>query len=259
MFELQPGTLEAGGLYLARTSAMVLSTPVLTMGSQFSGFKVALIAILSGLLFAAHGSPLESTPDSLMFGAMAMREILIGLSIGFVLQLVLVAVKVGGQMVGHEMGFLMARQVDPETGVSTPLITRIWEDVFLIGLLSVNGHHFFLRALADSFRRAPVGDVQLSGNLAESMQSLFGSMFAAGLSVAAPIMVLLLLVSVTIGVLTRAVPYLNVIELSFTLRVGLGLVALFFFAPLLEPVLERLYEELGLLLERGVDLVATDR
>jgi flagellar biosynthetic protein FliR len=251
-----PGTLEAVGLYLVRTSAMLLSTPVFTMGTGFSSYKVALIAMLAGLLYSVTGEPVVGSLDSLTYGAMALREVLIGLSIGFVLQLFLVAVKVAGQMVGHEMGFMMARQIDPETGVQVPLITRIWEDVFLIGMLSVNGHHLFLRALADSFRRAPVADVRIGGGVTELMQGLFGSMFAAGLSFAAPILVLLLLVSILIGILTRAVPYLNVIEMSFTLRVTLGLFALFFFAPLLEPVLERLYADLGSWLDRTVAAVA---
>jgi flagellar biosynthetic protein FliR len=201
---------------------------------------------------------MSGVPDVALYGAMAMREVLIGASIGFVLQLCLVAVKVAGQLVGHEMGFMIARQIDPETGVQVPLITRIWEDVFLIGMLSVNGHHLFLRALSESFRRAPVAGVRIGTGIADTMQGMFGSMFAAGLSFAAPMMVLLLLVSILIGILTRAVPYLNVLEMSFTLRVLLGLFALFFFAPLLEPVLGRLYEGLDVWLDRATAAVAPE-
>ena len=186
-----PGTLEALGLYLIRTSAMLLSSPVLTMGTGFNAYKVALIVALSGILYSVTGEPLPASVNPLTFGAMAMREILVGLSIGFVLQLSLLAVKVGGQMVGHEMGFAMASQIDPETGVQVPLITRIWENIYLVGLMAVNGHFWLLQSLAKSFDRAPVGEMKLSGGLVSVITSLFGAMFSAGLTFAIPVMTLL--------------------------------------------------------------------
>ena len=250
-----PGTLEALGLYLIRTSAMVLSSPVLTMGTGFNAYKVALIVGLSAILYGVTGEPLLDTVNPLTFGAMAMREILVGLSIGFVLQLSLMAVKVGGQMVGHEMGFAMASQIDPETGVRIPLVTRIWENIYLVGLMAVNGHYWLLQSLAKSFERAPVGEMKLGGGIVAIIANLFGTMFAAGLTFAIPVMTVLALVSVMVGLLTRAVPYLNIMEISFTLRVGLGLISICLFAPLLEPVLNSLYTSLSEALESSLDAV----
>lgn len=250
---LAPGMLEAFGLYLVRTSAMVLAAPVFVGGTGFSAYKVALIAALSAVLYGATGEPLAGELDALVFGAMAMRELLIGLSIGFMVQLCMLAVGVAGQLVGHEMGFAIAGQIDPETGVQVPLISRIWENVFLVGLLAVNGHHLLIRALSDSYQSAPVGRVRVELGLMSTVGELFSSMFKAGLTFAAPVMVLLALVSMLIGLLTRAVPYLNILEISFTLRVLLGLGAIFLFAPLLEPVLGELYEGLARWLRVGTD------
>lgn len=256
MPEILPGTLEAIGLYLLRTSAMVLSAPVFSMGTGFTGARIALIAILSAVLYAATGSPVEGAGEPLLFGAMAVRELLVGFAIGFTVQLATLAVRVAGQLVGHEMGFAIAGQIDPETGVQVPLITSIWESLFLVGLLTVNGHHWLVRALADSFRAAPVGELRTDGGLAGAVTDLFASMFRAGITFAAPIMVLLALVSILIGLLTRAVPYLNVLEISFTLRVLLGLVAILLFMPLLEPVLGQLYAALADGLRSGLDVLA---
>lgn len=255
---LVPGMLEALGLYLVRTSAMVLASPVFLMGAGFAGYKIALIAILSAVLYGATGAPLAGDVDGLMFGAMAVRELLIGFSIGFVVQLGVLAVKVAGQLVGHEMGFAIAGQIDPDTGVQVPLITRVWESVFLIGFLSVNGHHLLIRALTDSFRASPVGQIEAAQSSVGVVRALFSSMFQAGLTFAAPVMLLLALVSLLIGVLTRAVPYLNVLEMSFTMRVGLGLLSIFLFAPLLGPILDNLYTAMGLWLERGVLALEAD-
>jgi len=247
------GLLGALGLYLVRASALVLFAPIFSAGGSIVGYRVALIAILSVLMYATTGTPLPGDVGPLVYGAMALRELLIGLFLGFLLRVVMLAPKVGGHFIGHEMGFAIASQADPETGVEMPLISRLYENFFLLGLLVVDGHHWLLRGLSTSFERAPVGDVRLSSDLALTLQHLFGEMFEAGLSFAAPVMVLLVLVSILIGLLARAVPYLNILEVSFTVRISLALFAMYLFAPLLEPIMTQLYEQLELVIERSLD------
>ncbi len=239
MFAL--GTIEALGLYAARTSALVLASPVLGEGIGFAGVKVALIAILSLLLFAGTGEPLAEPVAPFAFGAMAAREVLIGLAMAMALQAALLAVRVAGGLVGHEMAFSMATLTDPVTGVTVPTVTRVYETMFLLGLLAVDGHHLLLRSLSSSFAHAPVGGMRVEKPLLELVQEQVVAMLAAGIAFVAPILVLLMLVSVTIGLLARAVPQLNILEMSFTLRIGLGLFAMFAFAPLAGPALHDLF------------------
>lgn len=239
---LPPGTISAFGLYLVRTSAMVLSAPVLGTGTSFAMHRVALIAALSFLMFTATGTPLPAAPTPLEFGAFAGREILIGLSLGFVLQLAALAVRVAGEFISQEMGFTMAHQVDPQTGVSMPLVAQLYDGLFLVGFLALDGHHWLIRALSDSFARAPVGSISGTGGLANAFESLFAQMFAAGILFAAPVLVLMFLVSLMIALLGRAVPQINLMDLGFTLRILAGLVAMFTFAPMLAPAMNRLYQ-----------------
>ena len=180
---------------------------------------------------------------------MAVREALIGLALGFVLQCVLLAVRVAGELVGHEMAFNMAAIADPATGINSPLVTRVYEGLFLLGLLAVDGHHVLLRALSDSFGVAPIGEIALEAGLVDGTRILFSEMFTAGLTFAAPVTVVLVLVSLLIGLLARAVPQLNVLEVGFTLRIAVALLAMLAFAPLLAPALGALYESLDTGLE----------
>ena len=240
MLELAPGTLAGFGLYLVRVSALVLAAPMIGNASPFSGYKVGLIAALSLLMYSVGGEPVGSV-GPIAFGAMAMREVLLGLVLAFVLHATVIAVRVAGELIGHEMAFTMSSQVDPATGISTPLITQVYEGFFLLGLLAVDGHHLLFRALSDSFVRAPVGDVGVQAGLSSGVLQLFSDLFAAGLTFAAPVMVVLVLTSVLIGLLARAVPQLNVLEVGFTLRISMALLAMFVFAPLMAPAMERLY------------------
>lgn len=238
---LPPGTLAAFGLYLVRTSALVLASPFFGAATNFSGVKIGLIATISMALYASHGTPLEGAAAPLAFGALALREVLIGLALAFVMQAAVLAVRVAGEMVGQEMAFTMASVVDPASGVNTPLITQLYEGLFLLGLLAADGHHLLLRALSDSFERAPIGRVGIESGLAHGVLQLFSDMFAAGITFAAPVLSLLFLTSLLIGLLARAVPSLNILEVGFSLRILTGLVALLVFAPLIGPALDHLY------------------
>ena len=237
-------------LVLARTAALVIAAPVLGQGTGFSGYRIGLIFFLALLLYAVSGAPVEA--PAIELGLMALREVVIGIFLGFLLQLVLLAVRVAGELVGQEMGFLVARQVDPTSGVASSLVTNLYENMFVLVLLALDGHHWLLRSLERSFAFAPLGRITLGERLAPTALAMFAEMFRAGLVFAAPVMVFLLLVSLLIGLLSRAVPGLNVLEVGFTLRVLVALGALFVFAPLLESPMRSLHQDLLRWLERGL-------
>jgi flagellar biosynthetic protein FliR len=238
---LPAGTMAAFGLYLVRTSAMVLTAPIFGSGTSISMHRVALIVALAFVLYSVSGGPLLSAPSPFEFGALAGREILIGVALGFVLQLAALAVRVGGELIGQEMGFSMASQVDPQTGINQPLIAQIQDGLFLVGFLAVDGHHWMVRALSRSFERAPVGQIGGTGQLSSAIEALFTQMFTAGLVFAAPVLVLLFLVSLMIALLGRAVPQINLMDMGFTLRIIGALLAMYAFAPMTAPAMERLY------------------
>lgn len=248
-----PGTLEAFGLYLARTSAMVIAAPLFGTGTGFAAWRVGLIASLSFLLYSVSGAPLAAQPAPIEYAALMMREVLIGAFLGFAMQAVVLAVRVAGETIGSEMGFNMASQVDPTTNVQTPVVTQIYEIFFFIGLLAVNGHHLLLRALERSFERAPVGDVVFSRDASWMALTLFQQMFVAGLTIAAPVLLLLMLASLLVGLLSRMVPQINVMEIGFTARIVVGLIALLVFAPFLAPAFESLYAALMGGLDKALD------
>ncbi len=236
--------LEAFGLYLLRTSALILASPLLGSGTGFAGYKIALVLAVTVVIFMSTGQVLEHPVGAIDYGLMCFREILIGLFLAFVLQAVLLAVRVAGELIGTEMAFNMASIVDPNTGINTPLVTQVYELAFFLGLLAINGHHWLLRALGSSFERAPIGDFGLEDGMSGAILDLFSRMFSAGIVFAAPILVLLVLVSALIGFLSRVVPQINVMEVGFNIRVAVGLLAIFLFSPFIAPAMTTLYEEL---------------
>ncbi|MCC7011040.1 MAG: flagellar biosynthetic protein FliR [Planctomycetes bacterium] len=247
---LENGTLAAFGLYLVRTSAFVLGLPFFGGPTTFGGAKIGWIASLSLLLFSVHGVPLPEAEAPFVFGALAVREVLVGVALSFVLVVVMLGVRVAGEMIGSEMAFNMATVVDPAGGGSTPVIAQFYEMMFFLGLLAVDGHHLLLRALSGSFERAPVGVVSFAGGFADVAVGMTSDLIGAGITFAAPVLILLFLSSIVIGLIARVVPQSNVMELSFSIRIMVGLGAMLLFAPLLAPGLAALYERLDVMLER---------
>jgi flagellar biosynthetic protein FliR len=250
-----PGTLEAFSLYLARTSALVIGSPLLGSGTGFVLYRVGLIASVSFLLYSAGGAPLSHSPEPVEYACMVLREIMVGLFLAFALQAVLVSLRLAGEMIGTEMGFNMASILDPTTGVNTPVITQIYELFFFLGFLAVNGHHVLLKALEHSFARAPVGALSLSGDLGFGALELFGRTFGAGVAFAAPVLVLLFMASLLVSLLARMVPQLNVMDLSYSARIVVGLIALFVFAPFLAPALDGLYDQFAHGIDGALDVL----
>lgn len=248
------GSIAAFVLFVVRTTGLVIAAPVLGFGTSFSSYRIGLIIALAGVLYLVHGEPLgPETLEPIALGALGLRELLIGLFLGSMLRMVTLALHVSGELIGHEMGFMVARQVDPATGVNTTLVTSFYENIFLLALLALNGHHWLLRGLGDSFRRAPVGELGLTNGVSDAIRVLFAEMFAAGLVFAAPVMVFLTLTSIVTGLLARAVPHLNILEIGFTLRVGVALGAIALFAPLLEPAITNLNAQFVGWVHQGLD------
>ena len=111
---------------------------------------------------------------------------------------------------------------------------------------------WLLRSLERSFAQAPVGRLAVGERLVPTALSMFGEMFRSGIVFAAPVLVFLLIISMVIGILSRAVPAINVLDVGFGLRVLVALIALFLFAPLMEPAMRALNQDLLRWFERGV-------
>ncbi|MFT5057688.1 MAG: flagellar biosynthetic protein FliR, partial [Planctomycetota bacterium] len=209
MMFLADGTMEAFGLFLTRTGALVLAAPLLGSSTSFTGAKVGVIGILSVVLYLAGGEPLGYSPGVFEFAVLAAREVAIGLFLAFIMQLVMLAVRVAGVMVGHEMSFNMSSLVDPNSGTQSPVIAFFYETLFVLVLLAADAHIWLIRALDASYRRAPVGVMSWNEDISETVLRMFAELFQAGLTFAAPVMVLLSMVSLMMGLLVRVVPQIN--------------------------------------------------
>jgi flagellar biosynthetic protein FliR len=164
-----------------------------------------------------------------------LQQMLIGLAIGFAMQLVFTALIVGGQTVAMGMGLGFASMVDPQNGVQVPVIGQYYLVIATLLFLVLNGHLALISVLADSFQSLPIGNAMLSRDNLWEMAAWASRMFAGGVLVALPAVTAILLVNLSFGVVSRSAPQLNIFGVGFPVTLVLGFLLLLVTVPGLLP------------------------
>src|SRR5690554_433216 len=118
---------------------------------------------------------------------MVVQELLTGLLMGFVVNIIFAAFQVAGQMIEVPMGFGLVNVLDPMTGVQMPLVGQVKHVIALWVFLLVNGHHTLIRALMESYRLLPAGKPPFLTHGVESLVKVFCGMFLLAFRIALPI------------------------------------------------------------------------
>ena len=113
--------------------------------------------------------------------------------------------------------------VDPVSGVRNTQFATIYTNLTIVICLATNAHHVFLRAMVASYQAVPMGIGSVSASLSGTVAHMLGFVFVYGMRLAAPMLVVLLLVEVVLGLMTKVAPSLNIMVLGAPLRVPLGL------------------------------------
>lgn len=172
------------------------------------------------------------------------QQLLVGVGLGFVMQLAFAAVELAGDMIGLQMGLSFAVFIDPQNSDQTPIVGSFLSMILMLIFLAMNGHLMMISALVDTFQTVPIA---VSGAVShgDSWQRLAlagGQLFASGLQIALPVIAALMLANLALGVLTRTAPQLNLFAVGFPITVILGLLMLLLGMPYLMPVLGRTLE-----------------
>lgn len=165
-------------------------------------------------------------PSSLPGLWILLQQMLIGIGMGFAAKIVFTAFDLAGEFIGFQMGLGFATFYDPLNSSQTPVIAEFFGLITLLLFLSMNGHLLYLATLAQSFTAIPVSATPLGAASWLNLVELGSKIFSAGLLLALPIMVALMITNIALAVLTRAAPQLNIFALGFPLTLIGGFVGL---------------------------------
>ncbi|MBK5962708.1 flagellar biosynthetic protein FliR [Thiocystis minor] len=216
-----------------RISAALLVAPL--FGARNVNVRARLALGLLLALVVAPQLPAQPTVDPLSLGGLlvAIRQILIGVTMGFILQMVFSALTQAGEYIALSMGLGFASAVDPVGGVQVPMISQFLTILATLIFLALNGHLVLIELLIRSFETFPVTDAGLTTDELWAVISFGSQMFSGAVLIALPAMASLLLVNLAMGVVTRAAPQLNIFAVGFPVTILAGFLILILTLPAL--------------------------
>jgi len=207
-------------LLLVRPGMVVMLAPGLG-GRQIP----AMVKIGLTMMVAIALMPTVPLPEVASSGLVLviLREVAVGLSLAFVLQVLVAGAEFAGHLSSYQIGFSYGATIDPQSGVRSTMLVTLYGMLATLAFLGVNGHHALLRAVAASYDGVPVGAVQMNRSLVVAVGDMLAMLFIVGLRLAAPVLIVLLIVELAIGLISRAAPSLSFMVIGYPIRIVVGL------------------------------------
>lgn len=172
-----------------------------------------------------------------------VQQFLLGIATGFSLMLILTAVELAGELIAMTMGLGFATFFDPQSQGHSSSISQFLSTLTVLIFMGCDLHLQFLEALVESFKRMPLDTPVLNRPLYHELAAQGGQIFLSALQLALPLLSALLIVNMTLGVLTRAAPQLNLFGIGFPLTLLAGYVMLYLMLPYWTPSLVNIWQQ----------------
>lgn len=250
-----PGTASALVLVALRVGGLVLVAPVWSARTVPMRLRTACLVLFAVLLLP---TALATAPAGgvVITPAAFIGETLIGFSIGFAGAVIIAGAEAAGDMLSITIGLSGASIFNPMNGGQTMVLGQFMQLFALTLLLTAGGHVIMLEALGETFRVLPLGS---SINLADGARELANTgatIFSAALRFAAPVLGAIMITNVSLGVLSRAAPQLNIFTVAFPLQIGIGLLTLALTLSVVAAAINQWPAEFGRSLERAMGAFA---
>jgi flagellar biosynthetic protein FliR len=157
---------------------------------------------------------------------LVFKEVSFGALLGFVSLLLFLGIQLAGQIIGFQMGFAIVNVIDPSTQTQVSIVSEFKYIIAILIYLTINGHHYLISAVVQSFQLIPPGTINFSHATSDLISRACSDIFVIAVKVAAPAMITLFLTSLALGIIARTVPQMNVFIVGFPLKIGVGLMIL---------------------------------
>jgi flagellar biosynthetic protein FliR len=227
-----PFNLESFFMVFGRMTGLFLSAPVFANRQLPARIKILVIIILSAAMayYVPVNYAVQLTSPAYFIAALVL-EIAIGYVIGFVAYVCFAAIQLAGQIMDMQMGFAIVNVVDPMSGTQIPLMGNFNNLLALVIYLSINGHHFLIQAVVQSYQAVPVLGAHFSSDFMDLLVKITVYMFVIAIKISAPVVIAILTTDIAMGFVARTVPQMNVFVVGIPLKIFMGLIALVLMLP----------------------------
>ncbi|HQQ34703.1 MAG TPA: flagellar biosynthetic protein FliR [Rugosibacter sp.] len=228
---------------LTRILALLATAPVFSNTALPTNIRLVTGLAIALALAAALPPPPPIAPGSWLGLAIIAEQMLIGVLMGFSLRIAFAAVDVAGELIGLQMGLSFATFFDPGRGGETSVVAEFLGLLTALTFLAMNGHLLTLSLLAESFTLLPVRETPFHSAGITTLLTASAIMFSLGVMLALPLITALLVTNISLGVLSRVAPALNLFAVGFPVTLGLGFIVLLLSLPYFGAAMEQLFSK----------------
>lgn len=212
-------------LLFFRFGSLFLATPIFSHMSIPISIKASM-AFFFSIVFYSSMPPLQIPIDITSITLAILSEMLFGLAVGIILQIAFDIMNFAGSIITFVMGFSMATAFDPQSGVSSPIITQFLSLLALMILFSLDLHHWILLFVDESLKKIPLGGFLLTHNLIAYIIKATANMISVGFVIAFPIIALSWLSDTIFGMLMKTMPQFNLLVVGYPIKIAISLVVI---------------------------------
>ncbi|MFW5830255.1 MAG: flagellar biosynthetic protein FliR [Planctomycetota bacterium] len=212
--------LPAAAVVLARVVGLLVTLPVLGRSNTPLQVKALLALAITAVLVPGAGLDLPGgSANGLGYVVLIIREAAVGMMLGWLVDCFFIGVQFGADLSGRIAGFAAAEVFNPDIGGMQGPIGELFAITFALLFLITDGHHSVLLALAHSYDVLPIGTLALGTNLEPVVAAATGQVFIIGISFAFPVIAVIMAVAMAEGVITRTIPQINILHITFAIKI----------------------------------------
>ncbi|MBR1815429.1 MAG: flagellar biosynthetic protein FliR [Lachnospiraceae bacterium] len=217
-------TLETFILVFARIAGFVAVAPLFGHRAINARLRILIAACISITVFSAMNFEMAEYSTILGYTILLIKELVIGLSIGFVSSFVMSVLVLAGEFIDREIGFTMSQTFDPSSNAMVTITAELYDRIVYLIILITNLHYYILKAIAQSFEVVPLGHININyAYLYTQAISFIGQYFSIGFRIAMPVFLGTIILNVILGILTKSSPQMNMFAIGMQLKVIGGL------------------------------------
>ena len=225
-----------------RVLSLFMAAPMFSDRSVPMRVKIGLGVAIAVVIAPALPLQQQVSLDSAQTISLVIQQVMIGLALGFMVRLAMAGIEMAGELIGLQMGLSFAGFFDPQSRQEGTAVGSWLGVIAMLMFLGINGHLLIIHTVAESFRIFPVGSGMFSIGDVKMLVAAGADVFRLGLQLALPFIAVLLIVNLSLGVMVRVAPQLNLMSIGMPATITAGFASLYLLLPYLERPLTQALE-----------------
>ena len=242
-------------LILVRISGFIYTAPFFSLNNVPFRVKTGLAIFMASILFYTVPFAQPEYDGIIQYSMIVITEVLAGAIMGLFANIAYQIISFAGQFIDMEIGFSMVNIVDPISRTQTTITANIYGYLVLLMMIVTDMHHYFLRAIIDSFQLIGIGKVMINPGFYQLMLKFITDYFIIGFRIVLPIFAAILIVNTILAILAKIAPQMNMFVIGMQIKIFVGLIVLAMIIEMIPSVADFIFHEMVTMLKASIKLL----